>query len=526
MKLVLKKMTIVLFTCFLLMSTSAGNAAAPRQDSTAALDAAFTYLASQQSADGGMLGLAGASDSATTARMMLALAANGKNPSQFTSADGRSLVDYLTAAYPDYIYDENGLLFPGNAGLILAALNTAAAAPPQLSAELAATLQEDGSYATAANAEFTSGAVTDLSQAFAIIGLAQTHQDIPPQAITYLVNRQAADGSWDNGFGSDPDTTAIVVIALISSRQVNSDHAAIQAALTYFRSTQQDNGGWKPGWDNDPINVDTTGWISQALITAGEALSQWNQGEYTPISALISQQQADGSIGGTYVNAYSTVEAVFGLSPFSILNTTTFAAGPPDTMPNQAGLVIQLTADNVIQQCLPIPDGEFFGLDLLKAATLDLDIAVDPAMGSLVCGIAGTGCPLDDCFCDMPNYWSYWILTDGQWGYAQTGAGTLSVEAGSVQGWSWGDTPPPPVTYDQLCRPAAQVIPATALPTPIAATPAPATQTTVVATDPAATPIVEVESVPSETNYTLYYLFGGLLVVLVVVIIVYSSRRK
>ncbi len=319
---VLKKITAVLFVCFLLFSTSAGNAAALTQDSPGALDAALSYLASQQSPDGGIIGLAGTSDPGTTARAILAFAANGVNPDQFVSTDGMSTVTYLSENYSAYVYDENGLLFPANAGLVLAALSKADAAPDELSTQLSATLQDDGSYATDASAGFTSGAVTDLNQALAILGLLSVNQEIPSHAVDYLINRQAEDGTWDNGFGADPDTTAIVVIALIGSGQVEANHPAIVSALEFFRSTQQENAGWKPGWDTDALNVDTTGWITQALITTGEDLNNWKQGENTPVSALISQQQPDGSIGGTYVNAYSTVEALLGLAQYSIVPRT------------------------------------------------------------------------------------------------------------------------------------------------------------------------------------------------------------
>jgi hypothetical protein len=529
---VLKKITAVLFVCFLLLSTSAGNAASLTQDSTGALDAALSYLSTQQSADGGIIGLAGSSDPGTTARAMLALAANGIHPSDFTSVDGRSLTDYLSENYPSYVYDENGLLFPGNAGLVLAALSLAETAPQQLIEDLSATLQTDGSFSSEASAEFNSGAVTDLNQAFAIIGFINAKQEVPVSATEYLINRQAADGTWDNGFGPDLDTTAIVVIALIGSEQVSSSDPAIIAALETFRTNQQENGGWKPGWDTDPINVDTTGWITQALITTGEDLDNWKKGENTPLTALLSQQQPDGSIGGSYVNAYSTVEALLGLAQTSIILPVTSAQPGPGTNQNQAGLVIQSAPGQVLQQCISIPDGDFFGSDFLQASGFNLEVSVNPSMGSLVCSIEGTGCPAEDCFCDMPNYWSYWILTDGVWGYAQTGSDTMVVEPGSVQGWSWGDTPPPDVTFDQICGQEESITPTvviednqpTELPQPTQ-TIQPVEEEITQVEPTQVIDAVENQPAPQETNF-LYYVFGGLLVLLIVVIIVLSSRRK
>ncbi len=529
---VLKNITAVLFVCFLLLSSTAGNAAALTQDSTGALDAALSYLSTQQSPDGGIIGLTGSSDPGTTARAMLAFAANGIIPSEFTSSNDLSVADYLTENYPTYVYDGNGLLFPGNAGLVLAALGVEEAAPTKLLEDLSSTLQQDGSFSSEASVEFNSGAVTDLNQAFAIIGLINTRHDVPVSAIEYLINRQAEDGTWDNGFGPDLDTTAIVVIALVGSGQVETNHFAIQSALELFRSNQQENGGWKPAWDTDPINVDTTGWIMQALLTAGEDFNNWKQGENTPVSALINQQQPDGRIGGTYVNAYSTVEALLGLAQNSIIKPEFSGKNTQETGQYQAGLVIQLASENIIQQCISFTESEFLGAELLQASDLNLETSVNPSMGSLVCSIENTGCPVDDCFCDMPNYWSYWLLTEGVWGYAQTGSDTMVVEPGSVQGWSWGDTPPPAVTFDQLCGNSVQGIP-TVLPVENQPTDLPQPALTIEPVEEASkiepTSVMEtVKSQPSptETNFTLYYVFGGLLVILMVVIVVISSRRK
>lgn len=530
---VLKKITTVLFVSFLLLSTSNGNAAALSQDINGALDAALSYLSTQQSPDGGIIGLAGSSDPGTTARTMLAFAANGINPSEFESINSFSLPDYLSENYPTYVYDENGLLFPGNAGLVLAALSTTEAAPEQLIGALSTTLQKDGSFSSEASADFNSGAVTDLNQAFAIIGLINAGQDVPVLAIDYLISRQAEDGTWDNGFGPDLDTTAIVVIALIGSEQVSSSDPAIIAALETFRTNQQENGGWKPSWDTDPINVDTTGWITQALITVEEDLNNWKKGENTPITALINQQQPDGSIGGTYVNAYSTVEALLGLASSSMIKPAIPNQINAETPQNQVGLVIQSAPDQVLQQCISIPDGDFFGSDLLQSSGFNVEVSVNPSMGSLVCNIEGTGCPVDDCFCDMPNYWSYWVLTDGVWGYAQTGSDTMVVEPGSVQGWSWGDNPPPVVTFDQLCGQEENVQPTivneepqpTELPQPTQ-TIQPVVENPGLVEPTQIAEIVEVQQAPEGSNFSLYYVFGAMLIILIVVIVVLSSRRK
>ena len=232
--------------------------------------ATLTYLQNQQQLDGGMPGLSGVSDPATTARALFVIKLFDLDLTTFTSTEGKTFLDYLNEAYPTYIADNSGNLFPGNAGLMLAALATFDQVSAGLSDLILTTLQADGSFSTIASKDFTTGVYTDLSQALAILGLSAAKVTVPTQAVDYLINRQLEDGSWDNGFGSDPDTTAIVVIALLSSGQVDNSNPAIVKSLDYFRNSQLENGGWRPSWDTDPVNVDTTGWINLALITAGE----------------------------------------------------------------------------------------------------------------------------------------------------------------------------------------------------------------------------------------------------------------
>ena len=209
------------------------------------------YLQAQQQPDGGMPGLSGPSDPATTARALLAFKAHGVNPIVLSSTGGKSLIDFLIESYPEYIVDDNGLLFPGNAGLMLAALATSDQIPAGLIDSILATLQPDGSFSTAASKDFTTGIYTDFSQALVLLGLAGAKTPIPTESVDYLLNRQIQDGTWDNGFGSDPDTTAVVTIALLSTGQVPLDHPAILKAMEYFHSAQLDNGGWRPAWDTD-----------------------------------------------------------------------------------------------------------------------------------------------------------------------------------------------------------------------------------------------------------------------------------
>lgn len=298
-----------------------------------AIEDALTFIATAQQADGGIdsFGL-GASDESGTARAVLALAATGKSIDSLKTDDGITMMDYLAVQAVTYTHDLSGTtsahLLPASAGLLLAAVSGANEEPSafgnmDILSELEETYHPDtGAYSTTAQLPWSSGAASELNQAWAIFGLSTVGSEIPLAAVDYLVNLQSPDGSWVLG---DPDTTALAITALIASGKVQPTDDVIQKAMDFFATTQLDNGGWRPSWDTDPLNADSTGWIIQTLMACDidPDSEDWATADGSPRAALLSLQQADGSIGGTYVNAYSTIEALFGLAEqplFSLKN--------------------------------------------------------------------------------------------------------------------------------------------------------------------------------------------------------------
>lgn len=482
------------------------------------------YLKSQQQSDGGLPGLSEGSDPGTTARALIAFHAIGVDPQQFVSSEGLTPIDYLLESYQGYIFDDNQLLFPGNAGLILAALSFFQSAPEGLPALVLDTLKEDGSFSTEAAKDWNSGVATDLSQALAILGLAAHGDPIPAAAVDYLLTKQLQDGTWDNGFGSDPDTTALVVVSLLASGQVDQEHDAIKAAFQYFKDTQLENAGWRPMWDSSMINVDTTGWITLALVSAGEDLADWSVDNNSPRDALHSAIQEDGSIGENIINVYSTVEALLGFSQGPLIKPLT----PEDMAINKAGLAVTLPDGSSVLRCVEFSGESISGFELLETSGLQLDTSFDPAKGNAICGIESQGCSSDNCFCGMPDYWSYWHLEGEEWAYSQVGSNIYQVTAESVDGWSWGDQPPTMVSFDEICGENPQLF----LPAVIKEDQQP--------TSSVLLPLVEnagdgeevtpapVENEPvAENNLSQYLIFGvvvlGLIVVLVLVL---REKRK
>lgn len=514
-------MVISLSIFFQVSSAVAKTAPNPSEEITNAL----AYLHLNQEADGGTLGFSGVSDPDTTARAVLAFSLAGEPVTGVITATGFSLVDYLATQAISFTHDTTGTLFPGRAGLLLSAVVLAGGEPADfggmdLVGELETTFQPDsGAYSTDATQGFSSGQASDLNQAWVLLGMGLAGQAVPDAASHYLVASQAEDGSW--GFG-DPDTTALAVTALLSSAQATPGDPVILNALEYFHATQLPNGGWKPSWDTDPLNADSTGWILQALYSAGEdpGSADWTM-ESNPIDALAGLQKPDGSIGGTYANTYSTAEAVIGLSGISLTNLLTPA------VTSQAGLAIFPGDGTVITACVSFPEQSLTGLELLQRSAASLETATNPTQGTAVCKIGDVGCLPGDCFCSMPTYWSFWQLSGDVWEYAVLGAEQSQVFNGAVNAWSWASGDPPSmITYQNICEGVAFEMP---LPTqtslPPTDTPFP-TQEPTSSPEPSATqPTPTVVS--SETSLGTYVVYASIVLVLgALIVYLFRSRKK
>lgn len=120
---------------------------------------------------------------------------------------------------------------------------------------------------------------------------------------------------------------------------------------------------------------------------------------------------------------------------------------------NHAGIVVQLGDGSVTTACVSFDSDQITGYDLLLGSGLSVEASFD-AMGAAVCSINGTGCSVDDCFCNFPpDYWSYWQSSGGSWTYSNLGASSSSVTNGEVEGWSWGGGNPPSVSpsFEEIC---------------------------------------------------------------------------
>lgn len=127
----------------------------------------------------------------------------------------------------------------------------------------------------------------------------------------------------------------------------------------------------------------------------------------------------------------------------------------------QAAVVVAFGDGTFASRCVSFSEPEISGFDLLQRSGLAV-VVEDQSAGAVVCRIADTGCPADDCLCQCRGggdciYWSYWHQLGGEWAYSAAGSSIFRIEDGAVDGWSWGpgsvaeSIPPPPTTFDEVC---------------------------------------------------------------------------
>ncbi len=262
----------------------AASAALPKAD---AIDAGAAYIRSQQQPDGGYASSPGQSLDA-----IYALRTAGYDPAK-DSVGGVTPVDYLKA-------NAAALTSPG-----AAAKGALAAKALGLDPKTVNGIDLAGIVAAAYDPDTGAYAVDDFSQSIAMIGLACTGNPVEAKAIDALRATQVeTEGGWGFGGGSDPDTTAIAIQALVATGVPPADPALVKA-LAYVKASQGNDGGW--GFDPSESNASSTAYVVQALIALGEDpdSAAWEKDGVTPVAYLLSQQNADGSFKG-FDPAYAT----------------------------------------------------------------------------------------------------------------------------------------------------------------------------------------------------------------------------
>ncbi|MEZ4516432.1 MAG: prenyltransferase/squalene oxidase repeat-containing protein [Chloroflexota bacterium] len=283
--------------------------------------AAIWLVRTHQNDDGGYSSFSsGANDAPSsiggTVDAILAIAASGNNPAALFPGKTDTLVGYIMAN-PAQVAEYAGL-DGSQAGKLVLALTAAAADPRDVDGfnavdALKAQQQPDGSFG-----------VTDVyKHSLAILGLVSVGEPVPAASLQWIVDTQAADGSWDDGFGTlgNPDATAMAIMALLASEQPVDDPVVV-AAREFLADVQLPDGSWEYGTGFGG-NANTTALVIQALSALGEdwysATGPWAQNGISPLEALLSFQSASGAFHVDYGQGpaddfYSTVQSLLGVA--------------------------------------------------------------------------------------------------------------------------------------------------------------------------------------------------------------------
>jgi len=158
--------------------------------------------------------------------------------------------------------------------------------------------------------------------AWAMLGTVALSQTVSAQAVQYLKNLQQPNGGWEwsPGWGTDTNTTALAVQALIASGEpVGSSN--VTNGLTYLKSAQNNDGGFPYDptslWGTDS-DANSTAYVIQAILAAGQdpMSAAWQKNGNTPYAFLLSLQLSDGSFewqSGTGSNQLATVQSIVAL---------------------------------------------------------------------------------------------------------------------------------------------------------------------------------------------------------------------
>ncbi len=279
--------------------------AAAAQKPSGPMQAAAAWLRTQQQTDGGFSnGFVPGSDPGATADALLAIAALGQAPSDWTAASGKNPRDFLEQSAV------SGSIAGAGAFAKLALAAIAAGADPRSfgGVDLIAGILGDFSE----EAGLFGGGPFD--SALALQALSSAGEPVPEGAIAGLLATRLDDGTYsfngDTAPGAgDSNTTAMAVLALIAAGR----HQEIAPSVEYFRSVQNDDGGWtyqKPSAFGEATDANSTALVMQALVAAGEDLSAWND----PDQALLALQVPSGAFifnaATSSENLLATVQAI------------------------------------------------------------------------------------------------------------------------------------------------------------------------------------------------------------------------
>jgi hypothetical protein len=236
---------------------------------------------------------------------LLALGANRLDAHAWPSGEGQS----SAAAYVTNSGAPFAALGPAESGKLATALAATASCWPTGAPRPTDYYDEDlGAYSSETGFHL-----------WALLGALALGDDVPAAAVQTVLDRAQPDGGWEwsAGWGTDTNTTALAVQALRAAG-LPTDAPTIQAAIEFFRSAQFEDGGfvYDPTGADQGSDVNSTAYVIQGLIAAGEEPASWRVKGISPIDYLLRAQSADGSFEwqpNTGANSRSTQQAAVAL---------------------------------------------------------------------------------------------------------------------------------------------------------------------------------------------------------------------
>ncbi|OQB15175.1 MAG: Endo-1,4-beta-xylanase A precursor [Firmicutes bacterium ADurb.Bin193] len=138
------------------------------------------------------------------------------------------------------------------------------------------------------------------------------------KAIAFLISLKKPDGGYnDYAETSDPDMTAMALVALSKHKGKSGVNAAIKDAVDFLIGIQCESGGFS-SWGAENSNTIAT--VISGLVAVGENVfsSKWKKNGKTMVDALLTFALEDGSFKflaeDPEYNLYATVQALIALN--------------------------------------------------------------------------------------------------------------------------------------------------------------------------------------------------------------------
>jgi hypothetical protein len=241
---------------------------------------ALDWLRDQQFADGGYGNDSGSVESALSIGAVGLDAANWRKQPSY-----HSLMGYLLVDGDDY--SRKGV---AEAGKLASGLVSSNGCSPYIA-------HQPMYYYDPSTGEF------DAEPGFHVwgmLGTASLSETVPAQSVSYLKSTIQSDGGWEwnTGFGSDSNTTALAVQALIAGGETPAVTEVI-SGMNFLKNSQNTDGGfyYSDLWGSTESDTNSTAYAVQAILAAGEdpTSGRWVISSTNPISYLLSMQLPDGS---------------------------------------------------------------------------------------------------------------------------------------------------------------------------------------------------------------------------------------